>query len=34
MSVWPAWEVREGERVTRWLHVRLGRCHLVGCVSV
>lgn len=23
MSVWPAWEVREGERVTRWLHVRL-----------
>ncbi|KES03097.1 hypothetical protein BU52_32465 [Streptomyces toyocaensis] len=23
MSVWPAWEVREGERATRWLHVRL-----------
>ncbi|MCI3155717.1 MULTISPECIES: DUF6214 family protein [Streptomyces] len=23
MSVWPAWEVREGERSTRWLHVRL-----------
>lgn len=23
MSVWPAWEVREGERCTRWLHVRL-----------
>ncbi|EFE70944.1 MULTISPECIES: DUF6214 family protein [Streptomyces] len=23
MSVWPAWEVREGERTTRWLHVRL-----------
>ncbi|MEZ3180358.1 hypothetical protein KYY02_17185 [Streptomyces pimonensis] len=23
MSVWPAWEVREGEWATRWLHVRL-----------
>ncbi|MEU1078823.1 DUF6214 family protein [Streptomyces sp. NPDC005908] len=23
MSVWPAWEVREGERATRWLHVRV-----------
>lgn len=23
MSVWPAWEVCEGERSTRWLHVRL-----------
>ncbi|MBJ6631106.1 DUF6214 family protein [Streptomyces sp. SS10] len=23
MAVWPAWEVREGERTTRWLHVRL-----------
>ncbi|MFE1255964.1 DUF6214 family protein [Streptomyces fungicidicus] len=23
MSVRPAWEVREGERATRWLHVRL-----------
>lgn len=23
MSVRPAWEVREGERTTRWLHVRL-----------
>ncbi|MEV8592293.1 DUF6214 family protein [Streptomyces sp. NPDC052012] len=23
MSVWPAWEVREGDRATRWLHVRL-----------
>jgi hypothetical protein len=23
VSVWPAWEVREGERATRWLHVRL-----------
>ncbi|MCT7356905.1 DUF6214 family protein, partial [Streptomyces sp. 15-116A] len=23
MSVWPAWEVREGECATRWLHVRL-----------
>ncbi|GHF06060.1 hypothetical protein GCM10018789_40160 [Streptomyces werraensis] len=21
--MWPAWEVREGERSTRWLHVRL-----------
>ncbi len=21
--MWPAWEVREGERATRWLHVRL-----------
>lgn len=23
MAVWPAWEVREGGRTTRWLHVRL-----------
>ncbi|MFE1846151.1 DUF6214 family protein, partial [Streptomyces sp. NPDC059515] len=23
MSVWPAWAVREGERATRWFHVRL-----------
>ncbi|MFC5955006.1 DUF6214 family protein [Streptomyces pratens] len=23
MSVWPAWEVREGEHATRWFHVRL-----------
>lgn len=24
MSVWPAWEVREGERTTSWFTVRLG----------
>ncbi|NEB00809.1 DUF6214 family protein [Streptomyces sp. SID13726] len=23
MSVWPAWEVREGEGATSWFHVRL-----------
>ncbi|MFE9774429.1 DUF6214 family protein [Streptomyces sp. NPDC005931] len=23
MSLWPAWEVRVGERATRWFHVRL-----------
>ncbi|MFK4104919.1 DUF6214 family protein [Streptomyces sp. NPDC019531] len=23
MSVWPAWEVREGEYATSWFHVRL-----------
>ncbi|WP_406352170.1 DUF6214 family protein [Streptomyces sp. NBC_01635] len=23
MSVWPAWEVREGGQATRWFHVRL-----------
>ncbi|MFD5663098.1 DUF6214 family protein, partial [Streptomyces hirsutus] len=23
MSVWPAWEVREGGHATRWFHVRL-----------
>jgi hypothetical protein len=23
VSVWPAWEVREGERATSWFHVRL-----------
>lgn len=44
MSVWPAWEVREGERITSWFAVRLGfgdgaRIDLLamicdGCVSL